>query len=174
MRFNSLVFFMLLSASWASVSGKLVYNHQYKQPIHTYGCYGLEVAYGFTHKMHAAALSYIAHFNPNIHTKVGAGFSNKNLLLVFNTYHINVWNRYESAYFNFLLGGQGSYKLGQNSWQPLATKKRYNFGVKLGLEFKKYLTDVVCFVLSAALPISFLDCQQRFNYHLSCGLAINF
>ncbi|AWN81403.1 hypothetical protein [Candidatus Cardinium hertigii] len=55
-------------------------------------------------------MGYVCHFDPIWHMKFCGSFTNKNLLTVYNTYHWNLYNRYEFTYFNFLVGGQGNYK----------------------------------------------------------------
>ena len=176
MRIHKIFLFILVlySSFSASLLAKPVYVHHFRNPIHTSGCHGLEANYGWSHKMHGVALSYAVHFTPDWYTKFGASFSNKNVLKFFNTYHINIWNRQESSYFNFLFGGQTSHKFDPISWGNIPKPKRFNFGLQLGLELEKYLTDALLLVFLAEFPISFLDKKDIFHYRLAGGLRIAF
>lgn len=143
-----------------------------QRPIHTHGCHGMEVSYGIAHKMHGGALGYVYHFNPVWHMKLCGGFTNKNLLTIYNTYHWNLYNHYESTYLNLLVGGQGSYKFDDPFWDNYS--KRLNMGIQLGIEVEKYITDYLLLVILAEIPISFLDKDDVFSYRFSGGFRITF
>lgn len=166
-----LVLFIFLGLTFR-VFGKPDSVYVLQRPIHTHGCHGMEVSYGMSHKMHGVAAGYVYHINEIWHVKLSGGFSNKNLLTVYNTYHWNLYNHYESTYLNFSVGGQGSYKFDHPFWSDCY--KRLNMGIQLGLEIEKYITDYLLLILLAEVPISFLDKNNIFNYRFSGGLRITF
>ncbi|UWW96946.1 MAG: hypothetical protein NMK33_05875 [Candidatus Cardinium sp.] len=155
-----------------SVFGKPNRVYILQRPIHTHGCHGIEVNYGVSHKMHGVSAGYAYHINEIWHMKLSGGFSNKNLLTVYNTYHYNLFNHYESIFLNVLVGCQGSYKFHHACWEHCA--KRFNIGAQLGLELEKYITDYLLLILLAETPISLLDKNDVFNYRFSAGLRITF
>ena len=165
----SLVIFLGLNIN---VFGKPNKIYVLQRPIHTHGCHGIEVNYGISHKMHGGSVGYIYHMNELWHMKLCGGFSNKNLLTVYNTYHYNLFNHYESTFLNCLVGGQWSYKFDHPFWSN--GYKRLNMGIQLGLEIEKYITDYLLVILLAEVPISFLDKNNIFNYRFSGGLRITF
>ena len=165
------VLFIFLGLTF-SVFGKPNRVYVLQRPIHTHGCHGIEGSYGVSHKMHGVSAGYAYHINEIWHMKLSGGFSNKNLLTVYNTYHYNLFNHYESTFLNCLLGCQGSYKFHHACWEHCS--KRFNIGVQLGLEVEKYITDYLLLILLAETPISFLDKDDVFNYRFSAGLRITF
>jgi len=167
-------FFVLFSCLNYPLLASLVYPDRLSKPIHTGGCHGLEMTYGWSHNIHSGNLRYVGHFTPTLHTKVAAGFTNKSVFLFANTYHFNLWHSYESTYVNFLLGGQGSYKCGQISWKNIVRSDRLNMGIELGIELEKYLTDALLLLFTASCPLSFLHAKSWFSYRLSTGFGIAF
>ncbi|MGI2257520.1 hypothetical protein ACRRVD_03160 [Candidatus Cardinium hertigii] len=163
------ILFLGLNGTAWGVS-KPTYNLQ--KPIHTHGCHGLELTYGMSHKMHGFSGGYVCHFNDIWHMKLCGGFSNKNLLSWYNSYHVNLYSSYETMYLNFLMGLQGSYKFHHTCW--LHFPKRFNAGIQMGLEMEYYLTDQMILVLLAETPISLFDKSKVLDYRLFGGFRITF